>query len=107
VFTIVQILGQLSKVLNKVGQTINNKLFFGDANILNPEKFYVSTAKLTKEQQKWFQDNKQAIFYCFKTIRQDKTTIKKQIDLVKLLDKMNNNFFGGLLTFGLINNKSK
>ena len=72
-----------------------NELFFD--NMFGEDTITVEAIPLTKQQSKWFKDNKGDILYCFNNIRSSRVDINTQVDLIKLVNKINSNFFGDWL----------
>jgi hypothetical protein len=71
-----------------------NQLFFKD-HLFSTEKITVLKTPLTKEQKKWFEENKADLLYFFKDLRQERLKIKDQVSLLKLINRITEDFFAG------------
>lgn len=73
-----------------------NELYFKDG-ILSNETINVYQAELTPEMKLWWDKNGKDILHLFKNIRQDRVKINDQVDFFKFINRMNDDFFCGLI----------
>lgn len=89
------------------------KIFFKDG-LLSDKKITIATGDNRPEEERtkdkkamdWFTKNKEDIIFCFSSVRSNRLP-KDRMQVIKMLDKMMNDFFGGFVRLNISERQEK